>query len=65
VAQQFLAWRFGRGGVFVHDLRPSDAIAFVRQEPKRMAPSAVKGVAKALKSFLRVGEFLGEVGMDP
>jgi hypothetical protein len=26
-----------------------------------MAPSAVKGVAKALRSFLRFGEFRGEV----
>ena len=61
VARQFLAWRFGQADVSLHDLLPSDAIAFVRQESKRMAPPAVKGVAKALRSFLRFGEFCGEV----
>lgn len=61
VARQFLAWRFGQAEVCLHDLRPSDSIAFVRQESKRMAPPAVKGVANALRSFLRFGEFLGEV----
>lgn len=61
IARQFLAWRFGQAGVSLHDLRPSDAIAFVRQESKRMAPPAVKGVAKALRSFLRFGEFRGEM----
>jgi len=61
VARQFLTWRFSQADVSLHDLRPSDAIAFVRQESKRMAPAAVKGVAKALRSFLRFGEFRGEV----
>ncbi|MEO7850932.1 MAG: site-specific integrase [Rubrivivax sp.] len=61
VARQFLAWRFGQAAVCLRDLRPSDSIAFVRQESKRMAPPAVKGVANALRSFLRFGEFLGEV----
>ena len=61
VARQFLAWRFGQADVCLLDLRPSDSIAFVRQESTRMAPSAVKGVAKALRSFLRFGEFRGEV----
>ena len=61
LARQFLAWRFGQAEVCLHDLRPSDSIAFVRHESKRMAPPAVKGVAKALRSFLRFGEFRGEV----
>ena len=61
VARQFLAWRFGQAEVCLHDLHPSDSIAFVRQESKRMAPPAVKGVANALRSFLRFGEFRGEV----
>ncbi len=61
VARQFLAWRFGHANVCLHDLGPSDSIAFVRQESTRMAPPAVKGVAKALRSFLRFGEFRGEV----
>ncbi len=61
VARQFLAWRFGQKPVSLHDLCPGDTIAFVRQESKRMAPPAVKGAAKALRSFLRFGEFRGEV----
>lgn len=61
LARQFLVWRFGQAEVCLHDLCPSDSIAFVRQESKRMAPPAVKGVAKALRSFLRFCEFRGEV----
>jgi site-specific recombinase XerD len=61
VARQFLAWRFGQEDVCLRDLRSSDSIAFVRQESTRMAPPAVKGVANALRSFLRFGEFCGDV----
>ena len=61
MARQFLVWRFGQTEVCLHDFRPSDSIAFVRQESKRMAPRAVKGVANSLRSFLRFGEFRGEV----
>jgi hypothetical protein len=49
LARQFLVWRFGQAEVFLHDLCPSDSIAFVRQESKRMAPPAVKGVTNALR----------------
>ena len=58
---QFLAWRFGQAEVCLHDLRPTDAIAFVRHESRRLAPSALKGVANALRSFLRFGAFRGEI----
>jgi site-specific recombinase XerD len=61
LAGQFLAWRFGQGEVCLHDLRPTDAIAFVRHESKRLAPPALKGVTNALRSFLRFGEFRGEI----
>ncbi|MDP2441057.1 site-specific integrase [Rhodoferax sp.] len=61
VARQFLVWRFGQAEVCLCDLRPSDAIAFVRHESMRMAPPAVKTAANALRSFLRFGEFRGEV----
>lgn len=61
VARQFLAWRFGQAEVCLSDLRPNDSIAFVQQESKRMAPPAVKAAANALRSFLRFGEFRGEV----
>ena len=61
LAGQFLAWRFGQAEVCLHDLRPTDAIAFVRHESRRLAPPALKGVANALRSFLRFGEFRGEI----
>lgn len=61
VARQFMTWRFGHGEVCLSDLRPPDAIAFVRHESKRLAPPALKGVTNALRSFLRFGEFRGDV----
>lgn len=61
LARQFLVWRFGQADACLHDLRPIDSIAFIRQESKRMAPPAVKGVAKGVRSFLRFCEFRGEV----
>jgi site-specific recombinase XerD len=61
LAGQFLAWRFGQGEVCLHELRPTDAIAFVRHKSKRLAPPALKGVTNALRSFLRFGEFRGEI----
>ena len=65
LAGRFLAWRFGQGEVCLHDLRPTDAIAFVRHESKRLAPPALKGVTNALRSFLRFGEFRGEITTAP
>ncbi len=61
LTRQFLIWRFGQAEICLRNLRPSDSIAFIRQESKRMAPPAVKGVATALRSFLRFCEFRGEV----
>lgn len=61
VARQFLVWRFWQAEICLHDLRPSDPIAFIRQESRRMAPPAVKVVANALRSFLRFCEFRGKV----
>jgi site-specific recombinase XerD len=61
VARQFLSWRFGQEEVRLHDLTPCDSIAFVQHESKRMAPPAVKRAANALRSFLRFGQFRGDV----
>lgn len=61
LARQFLVWRFGQADVRLHDLCPSDSIEFIRQESKRMAPPAVKGVAKGVRSFLRFCAFRGDV----
>lgn len=61
VARQFLTWRFEKAEICLHDLHPIHSIAFVQHESRRMAPSAVKGAANALRSFLRFAEFRGEV----
>jgi site-specific recombinase XerD len=60
-ARRFLGWRFGHEDVCLHDLRPTDTIAFVRRESKRLGPAALKSVTNALRSFLRYGEFRGEI----
>jgi site-specific recombinase XerD len=60
-ARQFLLWRFGQGDVCLRDLRATDAITFVLSEAKRMRPPALKCVVTALRSFLRYGQFRGEV----
>jgi integrase/recombinase XerD len=60
-ARRFLGWRFRQEDVCLHDLGPTDAIAFVRRESKRLGPAALKSVTNALRSFLRYGEFRGEI----
>jgi site-specific recombinase XerD len=60
-ARQFLDWRFGQAEVCLQDLRPTDAIAFIRHASKRLGPGALKSVTNALRSFLRFGEFRGEI----
>jgi integrase/recombinase XerD len=60
-AHQFLVWRFGQGSVCLCDLCATDTIAFVQSEAKRLGPSSLKNVVTALRSFLRYGQFLGEV----
>jgi integrase/recombinase XerD len=60
-ARQFLVWRFDQGDVCLHDLDATDAITFVQREAKRLGPSALKNVVTALRSFLRYGQFRGEV----
>jgi site-specific recombinase XerD len=60
-ARQFLDWRFRRAEVCLADIRPTDAIAFVQRESKRLGPAALKAVTNALRSFLRFGEFRGEI----
>lgn len=58
---QFLLWRFGEAEPRLSELRATDAIAFVQNKAKRMGPPALKTVVTALRSFLRYGQFIGEV----
>jgi len=60
-ARQFLLWRFGQGDVCLRDLCATDVITFVQSKAQRLGPSALKCVVTALRSFLRYGQFRGEV----
>ena len=60
-ARQFLVWRFDQGEVCLRDLGATDTITFVQNMAKRLGPPALKCVVTALRSFLRYGQFLGEV----
>jgi site-specific recombinase XerD len=60
-ARRFLDWRFGQGEVRLHDLRVADGVRFVQREAQRLAPAAVKTVVNGLRSFLRYGQFRGEI----
>ena len=60
-ACQFLLWRFGQGEVRLRDLRVTDTITFIQNMSQRMGPHALKRVVTALRSFLRYGQFRGEV----
>jgi len=60
-ARQFLVWRFDQGEVCLRDLGATDTITFVQNRAKRLGPPALKCVVTALRSFLRYGQFLGEV----
>jgi integrase/recombinase XerD len=61
VAWQFLHGRFGCGEVDLRTLCAVDAIDFVQHQAKRMKPPALKGVANALRSFLRYAQYRGEI----
>ena len=60
-ARRFLSWRFDQGEVCLQALRATDAIAFVHNEAKRMGPSALKNIVTALRSFLRYGQYHGDL----
>ncbi len=60
-ACRFLVWRFGQGEVCLQALQATDTIAFVQNEAKRMGPPALKNIVKALRSFLRYGQFHGDL----
>jgi integrase/recombinase XerD len=56
-----LSWRFGQGDVCLQALRAGDAIAFVHNEAKRMGRPSLKYIVTALRSFLRYGQYHGDL----
>lgn len=63
-ASQFLHEHFGMGEVNLRRLRPSAPIEFVQGRAKRMRPPALKCVVNAMRSFLRYGQYRGEVAPE-
>ena len=61
VARQFLSQRFGRDAVDLNELTATDIIEFVQRQADRLRLPALKCVANALRSFLRYGQYRGEV----
>jgi site-specific recombinase XerD len=64
IARQFLTERFGCGMVDLRVLRAVDAIQFVQGQGKHLQPPALKCVANAMRSFLRYGQYRGEVAPE-
>jgi site-specific recombinase XerD len=61
LTRKFLVWRFAQGEICLHDVRATDASAFIQSEAKRMRPAALKNVVTALRSFFRYAQFRGDV----
>jgi len=61
LAAQFLRSRFGRDPVDLRALQPTDVIAHVQRQAKRMSARRLKLVITALRSLLNHGQMCGEV----
>lgn len=60
-ARQFLLGRFGRDEVDLRKLGAADVIEFVRRRARDVQPHELKRMTSALRSFLRYGQFNGDV----
>lgn len=59
--REFLVDRFGSEPVDLGALHATDIIGFVRRQPRRLRPHALKHVVTALRAFLRWGQYRGEI----
>jgi integrase/recombinase XerD len=57
----FLVDRYGSAPVELGALQATDIIGFVRRQPRRARPHALKDLVTALRAFLRWGQYRGEV----
>ncbi len=64
VAQQFLEQRFGAGAVDLRTVVATDIIEFVRRHVIRLQPPALECVVTAMRSFLRYGQYRGDVARE-
>ena len=61
VAQQFLEHRFGAGEINMPAVVASDIIEFIRGQVSHLTPPGLKCVVTAMRSFLRYGQYRGDV----
>lgn len=62
--RQFLASRFGGGGVDLSRLRAVDVLKFVRRTAVQLKNKRVLLMTTALRSFLRFARYRGEITLD-
>lgn len=63
-ARQFLENRFGDGAVDMHGIVASDIIDFIREQSAHLRPPGLKCVVTAMRSFLRYGQYRGDVAAE-
>lgn len=61
VAQQFLEHRFSAGEIDMRAVVASDIIGFIRCQTAHLRPPGLKCVVTAMRSFLRYGQYRGDV----
>jgi site-specific recombinase XerD len=63
-ARQFLESRFGDGAVDMRCVVASDIIDFIRGQSAHLRPPGLKCVVTAMRSFLRFGQYRGDVAAE-
>jgi site-specific recombinase XerC len=61
VARQFLENRFNAGEIDMRAVVATDIIDFIYRQVAHLRPSGLKCVVTAMRSFLRYGQYLGDV----
>ncbi len=59
--RQFLESRFGAGAVDLRAVAATDIVEFIRSQLAHLTPPGLKCVVTAMRSFLRYGQYRGEV----
>jgi site-specific recombinase XerD len=63
-ARQFLKNRFGDGALDMRTVVASDVIDFIRSQSAHLRPPGLKCVVTAMRSFLRFGQYRGDVSAE-
>lgn len=63
-ARQFLKNRFSTGAVELRTLAAKDIVEFIRSQVGHLTPPGLKCVVTAMRSFLRFGQYRGDVACE-